>query len=115
LWLTEVAVIGAGMSLVDSFLFVFLQDDFQSTTKFCGYTVGVTVVFEIPIFHYSNYLLKEWGHDVLFVIAMVAYVIRAFDYKLLTTSTVQWSWHSKLCMVSRLHACGLHRSIFRQG
>jgi len=90
LWLTEVAVIGAGMSLVESFLFVHLKDDLQSSTKLCGYSVGVTVLFEIPIFQYSEYLLKEWGHDKLFIIAMVAYVIRAFGYTMLTASTVHW-------------------------
>eukprot|EP00980_Cylindrotheca_fusiformis_P030945 scaffold25665_cov113-Cylindrotheca_fusiformis.AAC.5 len=90
LWLTEVAVIGAGMSLVDSFLFVYLQEELHSNTKLCGYTVGVTVLFEIPVFHYSKYLLEKWGHDFLFVVAMVAYAIRALGYTLLTPSTVHW-------------------------
>ena len=60
-WLTEVAVISAGMSLVDSFLFVFLQSDLKGNTRLCGYSIGVTVLFEVPVFHYSKYLLKEWG------------------------------------------------------
>eukprot|EP00957_Ditylum_brightwellii_P053248 4037745-Ditylum_brightwellii.AAC.1 len=45
-WLTEVAVISAGMSLEDSFLFVFLQDDLKGNTRLCGYSIGVTVLFE---------------------------------------------------------------------
>ncbi|CAJ1948299.1 unnamed protein product [Cylindrotheca closterium] len=90
LWLTEVAVIGSGMSIVETFLFVHMQDDLQSTTTLCGYSVGVTVLLEVPIFHNSKYLLKEWGHDKLFMIAMIAYIIRAFGYTMLTTSTVHW-------------------------
>jgi MFS family permease len=90
LWLLEVAVIGAAMSLVDAFLFVFLQNDLQASTTLCGYTVGVTVLFELPIFHYSKYLLKTWGHDLLFVFAMLAYSIRVIGYTLLTPSTVHW-------------------------
>jgi MFS family permease len=42
-----------------------------------------------PIFHYSQYLLKAMGHDALFMSAMLAYVIRAFGYTLLTPSSVQ--------------------------
>ena len=78
------------MSLVETFLFVFLQDDLGSSTTLCGYTVGVTVLFEIPIFHNSKYLLKEWGHDLLFVISMLAYSVRVFGYTFLTPSTIHW-------------------------
>lgn len=90
LWLLEVAVIGAGISLVETFLFVHLEDDLHSSTRLCGYSVGVTVLFELPIFHYSKHLLSTWGHDKLFMIAMVAYIIRAFGYTMLTVSTVHW-------------------------
>jgi len=53
-------------------------------------TVGVTVVFEIPIFHYSKWLLSNVGHDVLFVIAMISYLIRVLGYTLLTETTLYW-------------------------
>jgi MFS family permease len=43
-----------------------------------------------PIFHYSQYLLKTMGHDALFMSAMLAYVVRAFGYTLLTPSSVHW-------------------------
>lgn len=90
LWLLEVAVIGAGMSLVDSFLFVFLQNELGASTALCGYTVGITVLFELPVFHYSQFLLRHLGHDFLFVSAMVAYVFRVLGYTLLTPSSVHW-------------------------
>jgi PPP family 3-phenylpropionic acid transporter len=90
LWLFEVAVIGAGMSLVDAFLFVYLQNELGAPTKLCGYTVGVTVLFELPIFHYSKSLLRYWGHDWLFLVAMSAYSIRVLGYTMLTPATVYW-------------------------
>jgi MFS transporter, PPP family, 3-phenylpropionic acid transporter len=90
LWLLQVVVIGCGMALVDSFLFLYLQNDLGASTKLCGFTVGVTVLMELPIFHYAEYLLHSVGHDALFCIAMTAYVVRVFGYTLLTPSTVFW-------------------------
>jgi MFS family permease len=46
-WLLEVEAIGAGMCLVDSFLFVFLQNELNASTTLCGYAVGITVIFEL--------------------------------------------------------------------
>jgi Na+/melibiose symporter-like transporter len=90
LWLMEVIVIGSGMAMVESFLFVYLQNDFKASTRLCGWTVGVTVLFELPIFHFSQQLLQRLGHDALFIISMTAYVTRVFGYTLLTESSVHW-------------------------
>lgn len=90
LWLLEVAVIGAAMELVSAFLFVYLQNNLHASTTLCGYTVGVTVLFEIPIFLYSKFFLRRLGHDVLFLLAMAAYGIRVWGYTTLTPATVYW-------------------------
>lgn len=90
LWLAEVAWIGAAMSLVESFLFVFLQNNLQASTVLCGWTVGITVLFELPIFWCSKYLLKNVGHDGLFLISLLAHATRVFGYTLLQPSTVHW-------------------------
>ena len=89
-WLFEVTVMGAAMSLVDSFLFVLLQNDLQASTALCGYTVGVTVMLEIPLFQYSKSLLSSLGHDGLMFLAMLAYSVRVIGYTLLTPETVHW-------------------------
>ena len=89
-WALEVTIMGAAMSLVDSFLFVFLQNDLQATTALCGYTVGVTVLLEIPLFQNSKALLAIWGHDGLFVAGMLAYAVRVIGYTMLTPETVHW-------------------------
>ena len=90
LWLAEVAWIGAAMSLVDSFLFVYLQNDLQASTVLCGWTAGVTVLFELPIFWSSRYLLDKVGHDRLFLLALFAYATRVIGYTLLQKDTVYW-------------------------
>jgi PPP family 3-phenylpropionic acid transporter len=87
-WLTHVTLMGAAMSLVDSFLFVFLQKDLGATTSLCGFTVGVTVLLEIPVFANSKMLLSKLGHDGLFVVSMLAYATRVIGYTLLTPDTV---------------------------
>jgi MFS transporter, PPP family, 3-phenylpropionic acid transporter len=90
LWLFEVAIIGAGMVIVDSFLFVYLQNQLHASTELCGYTVGVTVLLELPIFHFSDFLLSWLGHDVLFILSMLAYSTRVIGYTFLTPGTVGW-------------------------
>ena len=89
-WLSQGVLIGAGTSLVDSFLFVYLQNDLKASTLLCGWTVGVTVLLELPIFFYSDYFLRTMGHDRLFILAMAAYVIRVFGYTFLTPNTINY-------------------------
>ncbi|CAB9505856.1 Major facilitator superfamily domain-containing protein 6 [Seminavis robusta] len=89
-WLLQGVVLGAGVSLVDSFLFVYLQNDLHASTTLCGWTVGVTVLLELPIFFYSQSLLKNLGHDRLFVLAMAGYLLRVFGYTLLKPRTVHY-------------------------
>ena len=55
LWfLAEVMVLGAGIGVVERLLFVYLQNDLKASTTLCGLTVGVTVLFELPIFSYTD-------------------------------------------------------------
>jgi Na+/melibiose symporter-like transporter len=75
--LFEVAVIGMGIGVVERLLFVYLQRDLQASTFLCGLTVLVTVVFELPIFTYTDWLLTTLGKDIMFIVAMLAYVVRA--------------------------------------
>jgi PPP family 3-phenylpropionic acid transporter len=89
-WLLQVITIGCGMALVDTFLFLYLQNDLGASTKLCGLTVGITVLMELPIFHYSQFLLERVGHDALFCISMAAYAVRVFGYTFLTETTIYW-------------------------
>ena len=89
LFLAEVAVLGAGVALVESFLFAYLENNLRASALLCGGTVGVTVTFSVPIFLNSTFLLHAIGHDGLFLLAKVAYVVRVFGYTFLIPSTVQ--------------------------
>ena len=89
-FLFEVSVIGAAVGVVERLLFVYLQSDLDASTFLCGLTVLTTVIFELPIFIYTDYLLKNLGHDGMFIVAMLCYCVRAFGYTLLTKETVWW-------------------------
>ncbi|CAB9512505.1 Major facilitator superfamily domain-containing protein 6 [Seminavis robusta] len=89
-WLSEVSILWAGMSIVDSFLFVYMQQDLQASTLLCGYTVGVTVLCALPIFHYSKELLEWLGHDMILMLSMASFSTRVVGYSYLTPDTVQW-------------------------
>jgi hypothetical protein len=54
----------------------------------CGLTVGVTVLLELPIFHYSEVILRTMSHDAMLMVSMLAYIIRVYGYTLLTPETV---------------------------
>jgi MFS transporter, PPP family, 3-phenylpropionic acid transporter len=86
-WLFEVAIFGCAISLVESLLFIYLQNDLQASTSLCGYTVGVTVLFELPVFAASEQLLQILGHDGLVLSASLFYAVRVVGYTLLTPAT----------------------------
>lgn len=78
-----VFIIFAGMSLVEGFLFIFLQDELHASNLVCGISVVITVVFEIPLFAKSPQLLEHIGAPLLVIIGAIAFVIRGFAYGLM--------------------------------
>ena len=85
-----IGVFGAGFAVVDRLLFVYLIDSFQASKLLCGLTVGMTVLFELPIFYYGKSILKTMGPQVMMAIAMVAFLIRMFGYAILTKETLNY-------------------------
>uniref|UniRef100_A0A0A9WEU0 Major facilitator superfamily domain-containing protein 6 n=1 Tax=Lygus hesperus TaxID=30085 RepID=A0A0A9WEU0_LYGHE len=86
----EMTVVGAGMAIVERLLFIYLKGDLHTSTTFCGATVLATVLVELPLFHYAYLLLQIFGHHGMFLIGMLAYVVRVFLYTLLSVYTVNW-------------------------
>lgn len=86
----EMTVMGAGMSVVERLLFIYLKEDLGTSTIFCGMTVLATVIVELPLFHYGHWQLRVLGQDGMFIVGMIAYTIRVFLYTQLTPNTVNW-------------------------
>ena len=71
-----------GMSIVESLIFLYFQE-LGGTNLVMGLSVVVTVMFEIPIFHYAPNLLQRFGPGKLQQIACVAYILRVIGYTLI--------------------------------
>mmetsp|Transcript_14709 Transcript_14709/g.35887 ORF Transcript_14709/g.35887 Transcript_14709/m.35887 type:complete len:554 (-) Transcript_14709:138-1799(-) len=77
---------GFGMSLVESFLFLFLTQKLGSSLLICGISVVVTVLFEIPLFMVTDRLLSTCGIVVMIIVAQGSYAIRVFGYTLVSNA-----------------------------
>jgi len=83
---------------VEDFLFLYLVNDLGASQLLCGITITITVIFELPVFHYSSKLLNKIGVSGMIIIAQVSHITRVFVYTLLTPDTV---WY--VCCVEPLH------------
>lgn len=86
-FLLEVVIMGAGMATVERLLFLYMVNDLKASTLLCGLSVGVNVLFELPIFWYASKFMAVLGHDGMFILAMTCFVFRLYGYTLLTPST----------------------------
>lgn len=76
-------------TLVENLIFLFFEYLGGSNT-ICGLTVTVTVIFEIPIFHYAPLILREIGPEMMQQIACLAYVTRVFGYSVIPKNHMAW-------------------------
>eukprot|EP00944_MAST-04C_sp_MAST-4C-sp1_P001311 g1311.t1 len=76
----DVTVLGMGTSLVEGLVFVFFVNDLNASNSLCGISVLITVLFEIPIFYYSDHVVDYFSNRTLMGIAHVAYVVRVVGY-----------------------------------
>ena len=81
---------GAGSNMIQSFLFVYLNNELKAPEYICGWTIFFTCLFELPIFFYAHVLLDKIGINILFIIAQLAFIIRTFLYTLLTEENILW-------------------------
>ena len=75
-----VSIIGMGTSLVEGLVFLFFVHDLKATNTVCGISVLITVMFEVPIFYYSDFIVKKVSNQTLMGIAHIAYVCRVVGY-----------------------------------
>lgn len=86
----ECIVFGSGMAVVERLLFIYLIRDLGGSVTLAGGTVACTVLLELPIFHYADWLLRNIGHHFLICCSMTAYFTRVYGYTLLTPETVYY-------------------------
>lgn len=85
LFFLNITAIGAGFAMVQGMLFLLLQE-LQASNLLCGISVVVTVIFELPIFHYAKFLLKTLGTRKMILLGQLAWVVRAVFYANMTSA-----------------------------
>eukprot|EP00581_Thalassiosira_minuscula_P011685 CAMPEP_0183718002 /NCGR_PEP_ID=MMETSP0737-20130205/11384_1 /TAXON_ID=385413 /ORGANISM="Thalassiosira miniscula, Strain CCMP1093" /LENGTH=463 /DNA_ID=CAMNT_0025947483 /DNA_START=203 /DNA_END=1594 /DNA_ORIENTATION=+ len=79
-----------GMSVVESLIFLYFEFLGGSNTM-CGFTVSVTVLFELPLFHFAPDVLKWLGSPVsMLQWGCLAYIVRVIGYSLIPQSHPYW-------------------------
>ena len=79
-----------GMSVVENLIFLYFEFLGGSNTL-CGITVAITVLFELPIFHYAPYILRWMKSPVwMFQAGCLAYVVRVVGYSIIPVSHAPW-------------------------
>jgi len=73
--------LGYGMTIVENLLFLLFRE-LSASNFLCGVSVVVTVVFEIPLFCCSKWLLEKLGVPALLSIAGLCYSFRVVGYTL---------------------------------
>ena len=73
-------IYGFCFSLVESLLFIILEKEYHASKTIQGLCIFISVLFEIPVFHYSDYLLETYKVKKMFVIAHSACALRLFLY-----------------------------------
>ncbi|GAB0489067.1 hypothetical protein MMPV_000283 [Pyropia vietnamensis] len=77
-----IAVINAGTSLVENLVFLFFAHDLGASNSLCGLAVVITVIFEIPLFYVSDWLLARYSGRTLLLTGTFCYVTRVVVYTL---------------------------------
>lgn len=85
-WLLCAATQAMGMQHVMQFLFLYMEKRFHSTDILMGFSVTVTVLFEVPIFAFSERLTPKLGPTVLIAIAIGSFVVRVFGYTIVPSA-----------------------------
>ena len=68
----------------------------------CGVSVGVTVLFEVPIFFFAPWILARFSKKCLFIVAHMTYVVRVIGYTLapnVRSCMQKWAQRRWWCLV----------------
>lgn len=84
-----IVTLASGQAVVDSLIFLFFEELGGSYTVM-GWTVVLTVAFEIPIFHVAPRLLEKLGTGYLLLLAGLAYTTRVLGYTLVPDGHMYW-------------------------
>jgi PPP family 3-phenylpropionic acid transporter len=84
LFLLAVFVGGAGLAVMNNYLFLYLSD-LGAGKGLMGFSLTVATLSEMPVLFFSGRLLERWRPTGLLVVSLLAYAARAFAYSIMGT------------------------------
>lgn len=60
----EMMCLGIATTVVEKFIFVFVIDELGGSQSLCGFSVAVTVIFELPLFHFGEQRTTRLHHKI---------------------------------------------------
>jgi len=81
-FLLSLFALSTGTSIVEFLSFEYFTSQLQASPSLNGWTVLVTVIFEVPIFHYAGTLERRIGYIKMLMISMLSYSTRVIGYTL---------------------------------
>lgn len=85
LFLTMIFLVGMGISIVNNFLFLYM-DHLNTGRTVMGLALTLGTVSEMVIFFYADRLLKHWGTRTLLIFSVSAIFIRLTGYSLVDSA-----------------------------
>lgn len=82
LFLGTVFVGGAGLGLVSTYLFLFLEELGASKTLM-GLSLTMATISELPVLFFAGRLMTRWSARGLLAFSLLAFVVRAFSYSVM--------------------------------
>lgn len=67
----------------------YFSEDLNASNFLCGVSVLITVMFEIPLFYFSKFIMQRVSLHSMNVIAAIAYCFRVVTYTLINSDS-QW-------------------------
>jgi len=74
---------GIALSMISNFLFIYLRD-MGANERTLGLTLTFATLSEIPVFYFSNRLLKRWPPRRLMIASILLFAVRALAYTLIS-------------------------------
>ena len=74
--LLNCALFGIVMSAVDTYLYVSVERDLDASRTVNGLLTTVSIATSVPVFWYSNDLIRRYGHDFVFQFSYLATMLR---------------------------------------
>lgn len=89
--LLNVFINGIVMTVPDTFLYLSLEKDYHASRKFSGFCTTVSIISAMPLFWYSDHLIKQFGHFDLVFYSQLIGAARLIFYFLVHSNRSEYS------------------------